>query len=352
MAGIPDYSTTAVSNTAVGGINIQEGWAPANANNAIRALMADIATMTQGGAKIAEVTVASATTCNILGALSDFIAISGTTTITSLGTGTNRRKFVRFTGALTLTHDSTSLILPGAANITTAAGDTMIVESDASNNVRVLAYQRADGSSINVMGGDSGSGGKRGLVPAPASGDAAANKYLKADGTWAAIASGAGVAVGTVVDYAGTSAPSKWLFCYGQNVSRTTYSDLFTALSTTYGTGDGSTTFGLPDLRGRVVAGKDDMGGTSANRLTGLSGGLNGDNLGASGGEEAHTLTTTEMPAHTHDAKGASGAGSGSHFATSSGSSSTVTSESTGTGGAHNTVQPTFILNKIIYAGV
>lgn len=148
MAGIPDYSTTAASNTAVGGINIQEGWAPSSVNNAIRALMADIATMTQGGAKVAEVTVASATTCNILGALSDFIAISGTTTITSLGTGANRLKFVRFTDALTLTHNSTSLILPGGANITTAAGDTMIVESDASSNVRVLAYQKADGTAI------------------------------------------------------------------------------------------------------------------------------------------------------------------------------------------------------------
>lgn len=148
MAGIPSYSTTADSNTTVAGINIAEGWAPSSANNALRALMADIATIFQGGTKIAELTVASATTCNILGALSDLIAISGTTTITSLGTGVSKLKFVRFTGALTLTHNATSLILPGAANITTAAGDTMIVESDASSNARVLFYQKADGTAV------------------------------------------------------------------------------------------------------------------------------------------------------------------------------------------------------------
>lgn len=63
------------------------------------------------------------------------------------------------------------------------------------------------------------------------------------------------------------TAPSKWLLCYGQAVSRTTYAALFTVLSTTFGVGDGSTTFNMPDLRGRGLAGTDDMGGTAANRL-------------------------------------------------------------------------------------
>ncbi|HWP27634.1 MAG TPA: phage tail protein [Xanthobacteraceae bacterium] len=88
---------------------------------------------------------------------------------------------------------------------------------------------------------------------------------------------------GVVMPYAGTSEPSGWLFCYGQAVSRTTYAALFSAIGTTYGAGDGSTTFNLPDLRGRTVAGKDNMGGTSADRLTNQSGGLDGDVLGASG---------------------------------------------------------------------
>lgn len=163
-----------------------------------------------------------------------------------------------------------------------------------------------------------------------------------------------GAPTGAVIDYAGTSAPTGWLFCYGQAISRTTYADLFTALGTTYGVGDGSTTFNLPDLRGRVVAGKDDMGGSSANRLTDAgTGSLDGDVLGDSGGEETHTLTTTEMPAHTHsgtpiktDTATVGSAGFMGGSSPANGSSLAVASQ--GGNGAHNNVQPTFILNKII----
>src|SRR5688572_13618888 len=90
--------------------------------------------------------------------------------------------------------------------------------------------------------------------------------------------------VGTVFPYAGGSAPDGYLLCDGSAVSRTTYAALFTAIGGNYGAGDGSTTFNLPDLRGRVVAGKDDMGGSSANRLTDANDGLNGDTLGDTGG--------------------------------------------------------------------
>ena len=100
---------------------------------------------------------------------------------------------------------------------------------------------------------------------------------------------------GAVLPYAGSSAPTGFLLCYGQAISRSTYADLFSAISTTYGTGDGSSTFNVPDLRGRVVAGQDDMGGSSGDNLTGLSGGVNGDTLGATGGSETHTLITAEI---------------------------------------------------------
>jgi hypothetical protein len=72
------------------------------------------------------------------------------------------------------------------------------------------------------------------------------------------------IPVGTITDFAGAAAPTAWLFCYGQNVSRTTYADLFALIGTTYGSGDGITTFGLPDLRGTITPGKDDMGGVAA----------------------------------------------------------------------------------------
>lgn len=152
----------------------------------------------------------------------------------------------------------------------------------------------------------------------------------------------------TILPYAASAAPTGYLLCDGAAISRTTYSTLFGLLGTTYGAGDGSTTFNIPDLRGRVIAGQDDMGGASANRLTGQTGGVDGDVLGGSGGAETHTLSIAEMPAHTHtytahDALGATGSGGDAQLRTA-----TESTSSTGGGGAHNNVQPTIILNYII----
>lgn len=133
---------------------------------------------------------------------------------------------------------------------------------------------------------------------------------------------GYGRIIGEVISFAGTTAPARWLFCYGQAISRTTYAALFAVLSTTYGAGDGSTTFNLPDCRGRADVGKDNMGGTSANRLTNLAGGLDGDILGAVGGLESHTLTLAQMASHSHG--GATGGDSVGHTHTFADASSTT----------------------------
>ena len=87
--------------------------------------------------------------------------------------------------------------------------------------------------------------------------------------------------------FASTAPNSSFVFPYGQAISRTTYSALYSLLSTTYGTGDGSTTFNIPDLRGRVLAGVDNMGGSAASRLTVSYFGANASTLGATGGGEA-----------------------------------------------------------------
>ena len=172
---------------------------------------------------------------------------------------------------------------------------------------------------------------------------------------------------GAVVPFAGVSAntPTGFLLCHGQAVSRTTYSGLFAVVSAHYGAGDGSSTFNLPDLRGRVVAGKDNMGGTSADRLTGLTGGIDGDVLGRTGGEQSVSITEAQLPAHSHaaameetadDSSGITRVGLGRSLSDRSGTYRTSVSDgggnlliaNTGSGSAHNNVQPTFILNYII----
>jgi microcystin-dependent protein len=150
--------------------------------------------------------------------------------------------------------------------------------------------------------------------------------------------------------YGGTSAPTGWLLCNGAAVSRSTYADLFAVVGTTYGAGDGSSTFNLPDLRDRFAVGS----GTTYS-------------AGATGGAATHTLTEAEMPAHTHSATstdsghthvlpyGDSGGesdgwdGSGNSSTTNTGYANiTTTIASTGGGGAHNNLPPYLSLAFII----
>jgi microcystin-dependent protein len=107
------------------------------------------------------------------------------------------------------------------------------------------------------------------------------------------------IPLAAAMDYWGTTAPNScFAFPVGQAISRTTYATLFALLGTTYGGGDGSTTFNLPDVRGRVIAGADDMGGSSAGRL-GTASGMNGSGIGAVGGSQTKALATANLPPYT-----------------------------------------------------
>jgi microcystin-dependent protein len=111
-------------------------------------------------------------------------------------------------------------------------------------------------------------------------------------------------AIGAIMDFAGSAAPAGWLLCYGQAVSRVTYSSLFQVIATTYGIGDGSTTFNVPDLRGRASFGKDNMGGSTAGRISGSNSFSGAITLGTAGGDDraqshTHTINVTD-PGHIH----------------------------------------------------
>lgn len=142
--------------------------------------------------------------------------------------------------------------------------------------------------------------------------------------------------VASIHAYGGSTAPTGWLICDGSAVSRTTYAALFAIIGTTYGAGNGSTTFNLPDLRGKIPVGRD-------------SGQTEFDVLGETGGAKTHTLSTTEIPSHQHSygPTGSSGA-FGMVDSVSASSSGLRQTGFTGGGAAHNNLQPYQVINYIV----
>ena len=147
---------------------------------------------------------------------------------------------------------------------------------------------------------------------------------------------------GSITIYAGATAPTGYLICDGTAISRNTYADLFNVIGTSYGTGDGSTTFNLPNLKSRIPVGLDSSD-TSFNTL------------GKTGGEKTHTLTIEEMPSHNHKLCGAltgeikNITNSGNHWAqTTTEWQNETFITNTGGGQAHNIMQPYLVLNYII----
>src|SRR6516225_6539814 len=127
--------------------------------------------------------------------------------------------------------------------------------------------------------------------------------YYNVSGEWIlrGLTGAPGIPLGVALPYFGVTAPaSAFALPFGQAISRTTYVNLFNLIATTYGAGDGATTFNLPDLRGYLLAGKDDMGGAAASRITAGASGIDGTVLGAAGGAQTVTLITAQMPAHGH----------------------------------------------------
>lgn len=146
---------------------------------------------------------------------------------------------------------------------------------------------------------------------------------------------------GTIKQNSSSSIPAGYLLCDGRAVSRTTYAALFAWVGTTYGVGDGSTTFNLPDPRGRAVIGAGSGVGLTARALA--------DTLG----EETHQLNITEMPSHAHSVYGGGFGGdnqwsNGFWGGNGSGNHGYFGTTGAGNDGPHNNMQPSIVLNLII----
>ena len=176
---------------------------------------------------------------------------------------------------------------------------------------------------------------------------------------------------GVMMPYAGTTAPLFWLLCHGQEVLQADYQALFEIIGFTYKQSGllsdlGVAKFALPDMRGRTAMGLDDMGGTGAGRITGLQ----GSELGNSGGQETVTIQNTNLPDHEHDlvvegtqfyaildaAKGANSPVSSITFDAPTGQNAGQAVTTSGgvagtTGQAMETLSPFMSLNYIIYTG-
>lgn len=170
------------------------------------------------------------------------------------------------------------------------------------------------------------------------------NKYVtQADQT------GVGLPAGVVLMYGVATAPTGFLLCDGSSQLRASFANLFTAIGTTYGSADG-THFNVPDFRGRapVGTGTGTGGGASGTGLPTGGAALTARALAGWNGEETHTLTTPEIPAHTHTVNFTLNGGSGGHVIGTAGATDDQVTGSTGGGGSHNNIQPTMGISFII----
>ncbi len=252
--GVQAWSKTAASNaTADSAVNWAEGMAPSAVNDSARAEMASVAKWRDD-----------------------------------------------LNGSLTTAGNSTAYTLTSNQGLTATAGSVIAFAPHATNDATVtIAVDSIGAKPLRSAPGVELPAGVL-ILGTPYT----ATYYASNSGEWI-LSSFYGnpysVPIGGGMFYTGTTAPnSAFVLPFGQAISRTTYATYFSLVGTTYGTGDGSTTFNVLDLRGRAVFGLDNMGGSAAGVLTSTYYGATPTTLGAKGGAQSHTLTANESAALTY----------------------------------------------------
>jgi microcystin-dependent protein len=223
---VSEWSATPADNTDVGGIDINEGCAPSGINNAIRDVMAQIKDMQTG-------------------ADGDNFVVGGNLSVTGTSTFSSG-----LSGAITSSNATiTGGSITGITDLAVADGGTG--SSTLTANSVIL------GNGTSALSGN--------LVAPSTSGN-----VLTSNGTtWISAASVNPVPSGAIMYFAMNTSPAGWLAADGSAVSRTTYATLFSAIGTTFGIGNGSTTFNLPDLRAEFIRGIDNGRGIDSGRSFG-----------------------------------------------------------------------------------
>jgi microcystin-dependent protein len=249
------WSRTASSNaTADNTINWAEGMAPSAVNDSARAMMARLAEWRDD--------------------VSGTIATAGTSTAYTVASNQGFDNFADMNGAM----------LAFVPHTTNGATVTLNVDGLGSKPLRSAPGVELS-SGVMVQG-----------TPYVAT-------YNNSDGAWylqGFTINPYVIPVGGLMDFTGDTPPnSSFILPAGQAISRTTYATYFglSGVGTRYGAGDGSTTFNVPDLRGRTTFGVDNMNGTPANRITVAGGNFDGTVLGGTGGGQNQTLTQAQLPA-------------------------------------------------------
>jgi microcystin-dependent protein len=247
------WSRTASSNAAADStINWAEGMAPSAVNDSARAMMARLAEWRDD--------------------VSGTIATAGTSTAYTVASNQGFDSFANMNGAMIA-------FVPHATN-----GATVTLNADGLGS-KPLRF----GPGLELQSGVLVQG-----TPYVAS-------YNNSDGAWylqGGFANPYGIPLGGLLPYIGASAPnSAFVLPFGQAISRTTYATLFSLVGATFGAGDGSTTFNVPDLRGRSVFGQDNMGGSAASRITVAGGNFDATVLGGTQDRQNKVIANSNLPA-------------------------------------------------------